>query len=138
MNLRVNYNTGNFLSSWKLVSFSRRTELHGVSKYADRINFGSQEKWGKYSRHLQCPVWVEDINTSGCCLVSWGDCQWHCYHHLSAMQPLVWCLTPWLGWTIAPVSHLWALPPSPQQGCQYCIPSFVSWSLIRLWQTKIF
>lgn len=26
-------------------------------------------------------------------------------------------------------------PPS-QQGCQYCTPSFVSWSLIQLWWTK--
>jgi hypothetical protein len=33
MNLRVPYNEGNFLTSYKLVSFSRRTLLHGVSKY---------------------------------------------------------------------------------------------------------
>jgi hypothetical protein len=31
MNLWVSYNPGNFLTSWKPVSFSRRTLLHGVS-----------------------------------------------------------------------------------------------------------
>jgi hypothetical protein len=33
MNLRVPYNAGNFLTSCKPVSFSRRTLLHGISKY---------------------------------------------------------------------------------------------------------
>ena len=33
MSLRVSYNAGNFLTSSKPVSFSRRTVLHGVSKY---------------------------------------------------------------------------------------------------------
>jgi hypothetical protein len=33
MNLRVSCNAGNFLTSCKTVSFSRRTVLHGVSKY---------------------------------------------------------------------------------------------------------
>jgi len=32
MNLQVPQNTGNFLTSYKVVSFSRRTLLHGVSK----------------------------------------------------------------------------------------------------------
>ena len=32
MNLRVPRNAGNFLTSWKPVSFSRRTLHHGVSK----------------------------------------------------------------------------------------------------------
>jgi hypothetical protein len=32
MNLRVPYNAGNFLTSLKPVSFSRRTLFHGVSK----------------------------------------------------------------------------------------------------------
>jgi hypothetical protein len=32
MNLQVPYNVGNFLTNWKLVSFSRRTQLHGVRK----------------------------------------------------------------------------------------------------------
>jgi hypothetical protein len=32
MNLRVPQNAGNFLTSCKTVSFSRRTLLHGVSK----------------------------------------------------------------------------------------------------------
>ena len=32
MNLRVQYNSGNFLSSCKPFIFTRRTLLHGVSK----------------------------------------------------------------------------------------------------------
>ena len=32
MNLRVPQKAGNFLTGWKLVSFSRRTVLHGVNK----------------------------------------------------------------------------------------------------------
>jgi len=39
MNLRVPYNAGNFLTSWKPVSFSRRTVLHGVSKYVTSETF---------------------------------------------------------------------------------------------------
>jgi CRISPR/Cas system-associated protein Cas7 (RAMP superfamily) len=31
MNLRIQQNAGNFLTSYKPVSFSRRTLLHGVS-----------------------------------------------------------------------------------------------------------
>jgi hypothetical protein len=33
MNLRVPQKAGNFLTSWQTVSLSRRTLLHGVSKY---------------------------------------------------------------------------------------------------------
>jgi hypothetical protein len=33
MNLRVLQNVGNFLTSYKPVSFSRRTLLHGANKY---------------------------------------------------------------------------------------------------------
>jgi hypothetical protein len=33
MNLRVPWNVGNFLTNCKPISFSRRTLLHGVSKY---------------------------------------------------------------------------------------------------------
>jgi len=32
MNIRVPYNAGNFLASWKPVSFSRSTLFHGISK----------------------------------------------------------------------------------------------------------
>jgi hypothetical protein len=32
MSLLFPYNAGNFLTSWKPASFSRRTLLHGVSK----------------------------------------------------------------------------------------------------------
>jgi len=35
MNLWVPQNAGNILTSWELVSFSRRTLLHGVSIYID-------------------------------------------------------------------------------------------------------
>jgi hypothetical protein len=37
--LRVPWNAGNFLTSCKPVSFSRRTLLHGVSKYVNRLIF---------------------------------------------------------------------------------------------------
>jgi len=37
MNLRVPRNAGNFLTSCKPVSFSRRTPHHGVSKYASFV-----------------------------------------------------------------------------------------------------
>ena len=33
MNLRVPYNAGSFLTSWEIVSFSRRTLLHEERKY---------------------------------------------------------------------------------------------------------
>jgi hypothetical protein len=32
VNLRVSYNAGNFLTSSEPVSFSKRTQLHGVNK----------------------------------------------------------------------------------------------------------
>jgi len=38
MNFRVPLSVGNFLTSCKPVSFSRRTLLHGVSKYVCRCN----------------------------------------------------------------------------------------------------
>jgi hypothetical protein len=38
---------------------------------------------------------------TGCCLVPQRYCLRHCYHHLSAMQPLAQCLTSWLHWTRA-------------------------------------
>jgi len=41
-NLRVPYNAGNFLISCKSVSLSRRTVLHGVSKYIIPINYGNK------------------------------------------------------------------------------------------------
>jgi len=37
MNLRFPLNVGNFLTSCKPVSFSRRTLLHGKSKYGAKI-----------------------------------------------------------------------------------------------------
>ena len=47
MNLRVPWNAGNFLSSCKPVSFSRRTLHHGVSKYLTVFIFCG------YSLHLK-------------------------------------------------------------------------------------
>jgi hypothetical protein len=38
INLRVPQNAGNFLTSYKPVSFSRWTLLHGVSKYESRYS----------------------------------------------------------------------------------------------------
>jgi len=35
MNLRFSLNVGNFLTSRRQVSFSRRAVLHGVGKYVD-------------------------------------------------------------------------------------------------------
>jgi hypothetical protein len=40
MNLRVQYNAGNFLTSYKPVSFSRRTLLRGVGKWVSKVNRG--------------------------------------------------------------------------------------------------
>jgi hypothetical protein len=40
----------------------------------------------------------------------------HCDHHLSAMQPLARCLTPWLRWTRAPLFAALGLPPPSRRG----------------------
>jgi hypothetical protein len=40
MNLRLPYNAWNFLTSWKPVSLSRRTVLHGVSKWVSEWRTG--------------------------------------------------------------------------------------------------
>jgi hypothetical protein len=45
-------------------------------------------------RHLKRPIWVEGINTTGCCLVPQGDLS----RHPSAMQPSARCLTSCLKW----------------------------------------
>jgi hypothetical protein len=39
MNLRVPQNSGNFLTSYKIVRFSRRNLHHGVSKYLNKYSF---------------------------------------------------------------------------------------------------
>ena len=39
MNLQVPKNGGNFLTSWELLSFSRRTLLHGISKVGHKTFF---------------------------------------------------------------------------------------------------
>ena len=43
MNLRVPWNAGNFLTSCKPVSCSRRTLHHGVSRWVDKIRMDLQE-----------------------------------------------------------------------------------------------
>jgi hypothetical protein len=45
-----------------------------------------------------------------------SDCLWHCYHHLSVMQPSAQCLTPWLWWTRALFDVLECYSPR-QWGC---------------------
>ena len=61
MNLRVPYNAGNFLTSWKPVSFLRRTLLHGVSNGDLYLNLSRKFKfassWTKISSIL-----YEDLN----------------------------------------------------------------------------
>ena len=49
MNLRVPWNAGNFLTSCKPVSFSRRTLHHGVGKYGRGIDSSSnRNEYGEY------------------------------------------------------------------------------------------
>ena len=62
MNLRVPWNAGNFLTSCKPVSFSRRTLHHGVSKYV-YVSWGFcglQSRWGLVlvmkTQHISCEV----------------------------------------------------------------------------------
>ena len=45
MNLRVPWNAGNFLTSCKPVSFSRRTLHHGMSKYEKDSVCRDERKW---------------------------------------------------------------------------------------------
>jgi hypothetical protein len=63
------------------------------------------------SHHQQSPMRVEGIHTTGSWPVPWRDRLWHCYRHLSAMQPSVRCLTPWLQWTRALFTVLTRPPP---------------------------
>jgi hypothetical protein len=72
---------------------------------------------GNKSHHRQSPMWVEGINTMEYCLVPWRDRLWHCYHHLSVMQPSAQYLTPWLRWTVALFTVRGRYPP-PRRGCQ--------------------
>jgi hypothetical protein len=58
---------GNFLASCKLVSFSRRTVLYGVSKARDKMN---------YSYSLRTPPSSASQNVLSCCLVT--QSQWPC------------------------------------------------------------
>ena len=51
MNLRVPWNAGNFVTSCKPVSFSRRTLHHGVSKYKT-----GRRRWFKSMESLVCSM----------------------------------------------------------------------------------
>jgi hypothetical protein len=61
----------------------------------------SHKNWESNCHNLQTVIRVQGLHTMGRCPVSWRDSLWHCCHHLSAMQPSAWCLTPWLRWTRA-------------------------------------
>jgi len=57
MKLRVPLNAGNFLTSCKPVSFSRRTLHHGVSKY---VSEGGRRRSSSFNsgQHELGPLWV--------------------------------------------------------------------------------
>ena len=63
MNLRVPWNAGNFLTSCRPVSFSRRTLHHGVSKYYDVITC--------CARLLPAPVIIYSLFIT--CGTRWGS-----------------------------------------------------------------
>ena len=72
MNLQVPWNAGNLLTSCKLVSYSRRTLLHGVSKY---LVWGGAEFW--LNLRLQKTI---VICGASLCVQVWKrrpDCQVH-------------------------------------------------------------
>jgi hypothetical protein len=41
------------------------------------IHSGPTSNGDLRGRHLQCPIWVEGMDTTGCCLVPQGDYSWH-------------------------------------------------------------
>jgi hypothetical protein len=63
------------------------------------VRISTTRTWELNSHHQQSQIWVGGTCKMGCCLVPQRDCILHHYHHhLSAMQPLAPCLTPWLWW----------------------------------------
>jgi len=70
---------------------------------------------------------VEGIHMKGCCPVPRKDCLWHCYHHLSAMQCLAWCLSPWLRLTRA------LLASSPLPSSTMRMPRVEFWRRVCDW-----
>jgi hypothetical protein len=68
MNLRVQYNMGNFLNSYKPVSFSRRTLLQGVSMYVCQAHGWTlsylRDTWLRFKRFL----WTGLVFTERCLL----------------------------------------------------------------------
>ena len=73
MNLRVPRNAGNFLTSCKQVSFSRRTLHHGVSKYVRKhkecklvVRLGSVFNWK--AMHVILPLWSPAPRSRSCLL----------------------------------------------------------------------
>jgi hypothetical protein len=72
----------------------------------------SPTRTGELNSHLQqSPMSVKGLYTTGCCPVPWRGRLWHCYLHLSAMEPLARCLTPWLRWTRSLFAVLGHYPP---------------------------
>jgi hypothetical protein len=62
INLQVPQNVGNFLTSWKPISFSRRTLLHGVNKqarYDRKTTLTWRQKMQRKNTH---------VHTAQCCL----------------------------------------------------------------------
>ena len=66
MNLRVPWNAGNFLTSCKPVSFSRRTLHHGVSKYVHGWAWTARPVWGLRQR-------IEQHGRYGDCANEWNS-----------------------------------------------------------------
>jgi hypothetical protein len=65
MNFRVPQNAENFLISWELLSFSRRTLLHGISKYCI-LNGETSSKWQSGSdSHVQIWGYILESSRTG-------------------------------------------------------------------------
>jgi len=100
MNLRVPWNAGNFSTSCKPVSFSRRTLHHGVSKYTCfKIYIWNKHTYTHHGYlmcfnvlslagvHLMCRTQVQQPPEDGITYNKYGDeSMWHVvsYCHLSA------------------------------------------------------
>jgi len=72
MNLRVPWNAGNFLTSCKPVSFSRRILHHGVSKYYEAT---SPEKWNSHVCYKLIDS-EQEVKLVDWCLISWNRGQY--------------------------------------------------------------
>ena len=67
MNLWVPLNTENFVTGWKTVGFSRRTLLHGISKYATiAMVLGLRDGWLSHWHNV-----ASGTSTGGTVIVPW-------------------------------------------------------------------